>query len=51
VLGQYCKEGYNDSFPFGTYHLTPSGSASWHEYAAFVIEQALGDGSLSQSAS
>jgi dTDP-4-dehydrorhamnose reductase len=49
VLGQYLRGGYSDSFPFGTYHLTASGCASWHEYAAFVVEQALKMGTSLQA--
>jgi dTDP-4-dehydrorhamnose reductase len=49
VLGQYLRVGYSDSFPFGTYHLTASGCASWHEYAAFVVEQALKMGTSLQA--
>jgi dTDP-4-dehydrorhamnose reductase len=41
VLGKYLRGGYSDSFPFGICHLTASGCASWHEYAAFVVQQAL----------
>jgi dTDP-4-dehydrorhamnose reductase len=28
-------------FPFGTYHLAASGETSWHEYAQFVIGEAV----------
>jgi dTDP-4-dehydrorhamnose reductase len=49
VLGQYLRGGYSDSFPFGTYHLTASGCASWHEYAAFVVQKALEMGTSLQA--
>lgn len=28
-------------FPFGVYHLSASGRTSWHEYAVFVVEEAI----------
>jgi dTDP-4-dehydrorhamnose reductase len=49
VLGQYLRGGYSDSFPFGTYHLTASGCTSWHEYAVFVVQQALEMGASLQA--
>lgn len=33
-----------DRAPYGTYHLTASGVASWHEFADFVIAQARASG-------
>jgi dTDP-4-dehydrorhamnose reductase len=39
VIRQYLREG-KDAFPYGTYHVSASGSTSWHEYARFVIDQA-----------
>lgn len=30
-----------DDFPFGLYHLAPAGETNWHEYACFVVEEAL----------
>lgn len=29
------------AFPFGTYHLVAAGETSWHEYAQFVIGEAV----------
>jgi dTDP-4-dehydrorhamnose reductase len=31
-------------FPFGTYHLAAAGETSWHEYAQFVIGEAINAG-------
>jgi len=33
-----------DSFPFGIYHLAAGGETSWHDYAQFVIREAVGMG-------
>jgi dTDP-4-dehydrorhamnose reductase len=49
VLGQYLRGGFRDSFPYGITHLTASGCASWHEYAAFVVQQALAMGASLQA--
>ncbi|MCW3482217.1 dTDP-4-dehydrorhamnose reductase [Neisseriaceae bacterium JH1-16] len=35
LLGRYLHQP--SSFPFGTYHLTASGSTSWHGYARHVV--------------
>jgi dTDP-4-dehydrorhamnose reductase len=31
-------------FPYGTYHVAAAGETSWHEYACFVIAEALAAG-------
>src|SRR5690606_10172670 len=31
-------------FPFGLYHLAAAGETSWHEYACFVVDEALRSG-------
>ncbi len=31
----------NASFPYGLYHSTAAGKTNWHEYACYVIKQAL----------
>lgn len=43
VVKQYHRQGLQ-AFPFGTYHLTASGSTSWHGLAQFVIQHALDAG-------
>jgi dTDP-4-dehydrorhamnose reductase len=40
LLRQMQREG-PDSFAFGLYHLVPSGETNWHDYACFVITEAL----------
>src|SRR5690606_27948206 len=29
------------AFPFGLYHLTASGEASWHDYAQYIVGEAI----------
>jgi dTDP-4-dehydrorhamnose reductase len=43
LIRQYQREGA-DGFPYGTYHVTASGETSWHDYARFVIGEALAAG-------
>ena len=40
LVGRVRREGPAD-FPFGLYHLAADGVTNWHEYAVFVVEQAL----------
>lgn len=41
VLRKFLLEKKNTSFPFGIYHLTAAGNTSWHEYARFVVQEAI----------
>jgi dTDP-4-dehydrorhamnose reductase len=43
LVQQRQLEGDNN-FPFGLYHLVPSGETSWYEYARFVLSEALAAG-------
>lgn len=43
LVRQVQREGAAD-FPFGLYHLVPAGETNWHEYACFVIGEALRSG-------
>lgn len=43
LVRQHAREG-GKSFPYGIYHVTASGDTSWHEYARFVITEALAAG-------
>lgn len=43
LVRQVQREGAAD-FPFGLYHLVPAGEANWHEYARFVVSEALHSG-------
>jgi len=45
ILRQYMRNG-SLNFPFGTYHLAAGGETSWHQYAQFVIGEALGRGKV-----
>jgi dTDP-4-dehydrorhamnose reductase len=43
LVRQYQRES-GDGFPYGTYHVCASGETNWHEYAKFVISEALASG-------
>ncbi len=43
LVRQVQREG-EDRFPFGSYHLTSGGETTWHEYARFVVSEALAAG-------
>ena len=43
LVRQHQREG-KDGFPYGTYHVAADGVTSWHEYARFVIAEALAAG-------
>lgn len=43
LVRQYLREGA-DGFPYGTYHVAAAGETSWHEYARFVIAEAIAAG-------
>jgi len=40
LVGRGQREGL-ETFPFGLYHAVSAGDTSWHEYACFVVEEAL----------
>lgn len=40
LVRQILREGH-EAFPFGLYHLSAAGETSWHEYARFVIAEAI----------
>jgi dTDP-4-dehydrorhamnose reductase len=40
LVGRIKLQGSND-FPFGIYHVVASGVTHWHEYAQFVIAEAV----------
>lgn len=43
LVRQTQREGADD-FPFGLYHLVPSGETTWRDYAQFVVSEALAAG-------
>lgn len=43
LLRQVQREGAA-GFPFGLYHLVPAGETNWHDYACFVVGEALRNG-------
>jgi dTDP-4-dehydrorhamnose reductase len=43
LVRQHQREGAQ-GFPYGTYHVAAAGETSWHEYARFVIAEALAAG-------
>lgn len=43
LVRQYQREN-SALFPYGTYHVTSSGSTNWCDYARFIIEEAIGSG-------
>lgn len=43
IIGRARREGA-DSLPFGVYHVVAGGETSWHEYARFVIGEAIAAG-------
>jgi len=45
LVRQHQREG-STGFPYGTYHVTAGGDTSWHDYARFVIAEALAAGKM-----
>ena len=43
LVRQHQREG-SKGFPYGTYNVTAGGETNWHEYARFVIAEALAAG-------
>ena len=43
LIRQKQREG-SENFPFGLYHLVPSGETNWCSYARFVVSEALAVG-------
>jgi dTDP-4-dehydrorhamnose reductase len=48
LVGRVRRDGLAD-FPFGLYHLAAGGVTTWHEYAGFVVAQALQAGKTLQT--
>jgi dTDP-4-dehydrorhamnose reductase len=45
LVRQHQREGAQ-GFPYGTYHVAAAGETNWHEYARFVIAEALAAGKM-----
>lgn len=43
LVRQLLREG-REGFPFGLYHVAAAGETSWHEYARFIVAEALAGG-------
>lgn len=44
LVSQHVRAG--GDFPYGTYHVAASGETNWHDYARFVIGEALAGGKM-----
>jgi dTDP-4-dehydrorhamnose reductase len=41
MLVNKLKTNHKNNFPFGIYHVVPSGETNWYEYAKLVIHEAM----------
>lgn len=48
VLRKILLEKENTFFPHGIYHLTAAGNTTWHQYARFVVQEAIDLGATLQ---